>query len=498
MKLFSIVRKIVFSSISFCVLGIVIQISYLAVAFWTLGTVFSYSYILFALLGLILSVYVINTSASPDYKLIWIFTILAFPLFGSMLYIFFGLSGIKEATVRHSLKKHELSAIHPREIAQQASYITGFCRTDISSGDNIKYYTNGEQLFPELLEEIKKAKEYIFLEFFILEHGVMWDSILSVLKEKAAKGVDVRVIYDDMGCLLTLPRNYYKELKKYGIKCCVFGRLKPFWTKNMNNRDHRKMLIIDGKTALTGGINLADEYINAYEKHGYWKDSAVIIKGNCVNSFTDEFLRLWCLLSNENYDYKQINRIPHNNSPIRNAVIPFFDSPYDNEQLARNIYINMLNNAKRYVYITTPYLIPDSETLQALIMAAKNGIDVRIITPHIPDKALVHCVTRTYYKQLITNGVRIYEFQPGFIHAKSIVSDDSVAVVGTINLDFRSLYLHHECGIWIYNDSSINDIKRDFTDTLLLCEQISIDKTNVRNPIKRLFIALLRFFSPLM
>ncbi len=395
-------------------------------------------------------------------------------------------------------KEHNDFVIAEKSIDRQAHYITNFCDTGISADDDIQYFKNGELLFPALLDELKKAQSSVYLEFFILEHGIMWDSILSVLKEKASQGLDIRVIYDDMGTLLTLPRNYHKELEKYGIKCCVFGRLKPFWTKNMNNRDHRKMLIIDGITALTGGINLADEYIHAYEKHGYWKDSAVIIKGSTAKRFNEEFLKLWDILTNKERQNKLTGKTVPQPAPLRSVVIPFFDSPEDDEQLARNIYINMLSSAQHYVYITTPYLIPDNETLQALMMASKNGVDVRIITPYIPDKAPVHCVTRTYYRQLIMNGVKIYEFSPGFIHAKNIVSDDKTAVVGTVNLDFRSLYLHYECGIWLYNKECINDIKKDFIDTLQQSERITIDMTHTKNPVKRLTGALLRFFSPLM
>lgn len=498
MKLLSTIKKLVFSNVLICAIGMIIQVAYLAALFWTLGTIFSYSYIVFALLGLSLSIYIINTSNCPEYKMIWIFTILSFPLFGSMLYIFFGFErgGKKKDNITDKAYSNEIHQEY--HITRQAHYITKYCDTDIFMGNEISYYKNGELLFPALLDELNKAESFIFLEFFIIEDGVMWNSILSILKAKVKKGVDVRVIYDDMGCLLTLPRDYRNELDRYGIKCCVFGRLKPFWTRNMNNRDHRKILIIDDITALTGGINLADEYINAYDKHGYWKDSAVIIKGSSVSKFTQEFLFIWNKLSSEKSYYDHLNKMKSKVVANKSIVIPFFDSPDDKEPLSRNIYINMINSAKRYVYITTPYLIPDSETINAITMAAKNGIDIKIITPHIPDKAIVQAVTRSYYRELINNGVKIYEFLPGFIHQKNIISDDKVGIVGTVNLDFRSLYLHHECGLWIYNDISIEHIRQDYIETLKRCECVELNKTYEKNPVKRLFYAVFKFFAPLM
>ncbi len=496
MKFIKTVKKVVFSRISVCALGISIQVAYLGALFWSLGTMFSYSYFIFAIISLAVSIYIINTETSSDYKLIWIFTVLAFPLFGIMLYLFFGMHRKTPNEISYTGKYTSIS-LSADIFSKQAQYIINHCDTHIYIGDHIEYYQNGEQLFPAMLEELKKAKDFIFIEFFILENGIMWDSILTILREKADAGIDVRVIYDDMGCLLTLPRKYKSILNRYGIKCCVYGRLKPFWTRNMNNRDHRKMMIIDGTTVLTGGINLADEYINAYEKHGYWKDSAVILKGNAVKEFTKQFLKLWNRLDGRKFsEISCHSKALHTN--VKNIAVPFFDDPDDNELLGRNIYINMLNNARKYVYITTPYLIPDNEMLQALIMAAKNGVDTKIITPRIPDKRLVQTVTRSYYRQLIKNGVEIYEYIPGFIHAKNIVSDNTVAVVGTVNLDFRSLYLHHECGVWLCGDSAVSSVKQDFDSTLKQCEKIELDQTTENNLIKRCLIAILRFFSPLL
>lgn len=497
MRFIKSIKKIVFSRISVCVLGIIIQITFLGALFWSLGTMFSYSYLLFTIFALALSIYIINTGTSTDYKLIWIFTVLSFPVFGIMLYLFFGIHRNHTFCETTNIINQTSDFICDDLYLRQALYIANHCNTDIYSYNDIEYFKNGELLFPAMLEELKKAESFIFLEFFILEHGVMWDSILSILKAKVREGVDVRVIYDDMGCLLTLPRNYRTKLESFGIRCCVYGRLKPFWTSNMNNRDHRKMMIIDGNTAFTGGINLADEYINAYEKHGYWKDSALMINGSAASKFTEQFLRLWNILSLNKRPDTTICKAYKFSRPT-DVIVPFFDSPNDNEPLGRNIYINMLNSARKYVYITTPYLIPDNEMLHALMMASKNGVDIKIITPKVPDKRIIQAVTRSYYRQLIENGVEIYEFTPGFIHAKNIVADDIVAVVGTVNLDFRSLYLHNECGVWIYGDGSIAEIKRDFTDTLRQSEKVESEQTFEKNPIKRCIKAVLKFFSPLL
>ncbi len=503
MKLVSTLKKIIFSRISICALGIILQLSYLAALFWTLGTLFSYSYIIFAVIGFLVALYIINRNTAPEYKLIWAFTVLSFPVFGIMLYLFFGLRE-KTAPIHRAenSRNNNHDNVTAKNYARQAAYIENAGGCAASCDNAVRYYANGEELFPDMLEQLDKAQCFIFLEFFILQSGIMWDSILAILQRKAAEGLDVRLIYDDMGCLMTLPRDYKKQLESKGIRCCVFGRLKPLWTKHMNHRDHRKMLIIDGRTVITGGINLADEYINIYEKHGYWKDSAVMLNGSAARHFTDEFLSFWSVLCGSAHE--EISCADYNNdasallSAENGTAAPFFDYPCDNELLAENIYLNMLSGAQRYAYITTPYLIPDNELRRALILAAKSGVDVRIITPHIPDKKFVYAVTRSNYRQLIEGGVKIYEFIPGFIHAKNFVSDDLAAVVGTVNLDFRSLYLHYECGLWLYDCQAVRDIRDDFTRTLEQCREVTLDETYTKNPLKRMLYAILRFFSPLM
>ncbi len=505
MKLLSTVTKIIFSRISVCAIGIILQATYLAVLFWTLGTMFSYSYFIFQILGILTALYIMNSETSPAYKPIWVFTVLSLPILGCMFYLFYGKKKSRYHKAINTLIRNTLIDEETAEsllqsdvnAAKQAHYIRRNGIFRIYSNTQTVYFPSGEAVFPEIIKAIRSAETFIFMEFFIIEDGIMWSDILRELEKKARSGIDVRIIYDDMGCLLTLPRDYYNQLKEKGIQCRVFGRIKPLWISKMNNRDHRKILVCDGTTAFTGGINLADEYINAYEKHGYWKDSAVMLKGEASSAFTVMFLDLWNKLSDRPIPCPDKYLF---SSPTRATgyVIPYCDSPEDDELLGENIYINMINSAERYVYITTPYLILDSEIREALILASKNGIDIRIITPHIPDKRFVYEVTQANYHALIKHGIRIYEFQPGFIHAKNFISDDKTAVVGTINLDYRSIYLHHECGVWMHGTDSIKQIREDFIRTLDQSREISLKDINETNIFRRIIRSVLMMLSPMM
>ena len=382
----------------------------------------------------------------------------------------------------------------------QALYMLNYSNCPIYENTYNEYLTPGEVKFEKLVEELKKAKHFIFLEYFIIEEGIMWNTILEILKEKAKEGVDVRVIYDDVGCVMKLPYKYGDKLEKYGIKCRVFNPFIPILTNRLNNRDHRKIAVIDGYVGFMGGINLADEYINSFEKYGHWKDAAILLKGDAVFNLTVMFLTMWDFINNSDDDYLKYRPENFTNEKYlsKGYVQPFDDSPLVNEPIGETVYLNLINKAKKYIYINTPYLIIDNEMATALKIAAKSGIDVRIVTPHIPDKWFVHAVTRSYYHSFIKDNIKIYEYTPGFMHSKTFVVDDEYAVVGSINLDFRSLYLHFECGAWLYKTDSVLKLKEDFLDTLELCQQISLqDCENVKWPVKfgRL---ILRMFSPLL
>jgi cardiolipin synthase len=347
--------------------------------------------------------------------------------------------------------------------------------------------------------ELEKAEKYIFMEFFILRRGVMLDPILDILERKAREGLEVRIIYDDLGCFMSLPSDFKNYLEERRIKCLVFNPFKPVLSSQQNNRDHRKIISIDGKTAFTGGINLADEYINARERFGHWKDSALMIEGDAAWSLTLIFLQMWNLYHTRKDNPEDWYPWKDSACKIENEgfVQPYADSPIDTENVGEHVYIQIINNAKEYIYINTPYLVIDDNLLSALTLSAKSGVDVRIVTPHRWDKWIVAVASRSYYRQLISTGIKIYEYTKGFNHSKTFVSDDKAATVGTTNLDFRSLYLHFECGVWMYKSAAVNAVKEDFLITLPLCHEITL-KDCSRNAVQRVFQDVLRLFAPLM
>ena len=506
--------RMLLGRVGLCGILIALQAFILIGVIWNFQQYFVYFYALCVLLSLIVVMTILNNRLNPAYKIAWIIPIMVFPVFGGLFYMLFGsdqtrLKFLKEMSPINEKMKHHLhqnSTIvsrleqHSKRAANQSRYIKDYALCPIYENSTTEYLTPGEVKFERLLEEIKKAKHYIFLEYFIIEEGVMWDTLLEALREKANEGVDVRVVYDDFGCLFLLPYGYDKNLEAMGIKCCVFNPFIPFLTIRMNNRNHRKIAIIDGHTAFTGGINLADEYINAIDKHGHWKDSSIMIKGEAVWSFTVMFLTMWDYLRKTNEDYEQFRPHSHHQEDFENDgfVQPFTDSPLDNESVGETVYLNLINSAKDYIYINTPYLILDNEMITALSLAAKRGVDVKIVTPHHGDKWFVHAVTRANYKALVEDGVLIYEYTPGFIHAKTFVVDDEYAVVGTINLDYRSLYLHYECGVWLYKTKSVLEVRNDYIETLKVCQLITMeDCTNIKW-YNKIIYAFLRIFAPLM
>lgn len=513
--------KRIFNRTAICVMGILFQLTYLTWLFWSFGTAYAYSYWVFQAAAILIAFTVVNSDKHPSYKISWILPILIVPIFGVMLYICFG-NGNSAERLRKRMnqfneEEHLLlpqnqgiieyldgdKDVEVQSVYKQTNYLYERGGYPVYANSRVTYFDSGEAKFKTLCAELEKAERFIFLEYFIIQEGVMWNTILEILERKVQEGVDVRVVYDDLGCLRTLPYKYYAQIEAKGIKCRAFNKFHPFWVGRMNNRDHRKILVIDGHTAFNGGVNLADEYINAIKKHGdYWKDSAVMIKGEAVWSFTMMFLTMWNYLTNakpQSYDcYMPREEEIAEQKNTTGLVIPYTDSPLDKESIGENTYISIINNASDYVYITTPYLIISYEIEAALTLAAKSGVDVRIITPHVPDKWYVHAVTRSYYKNLTKNGVRIYEFTPGFIHAKNFVSDDKVGVVGTINLDYRSLYLHFECGTYMYKTDCILDVKEDFLKTLDVCQEITYDDCMKVGTFRRLGRSILRLFAPLM
>lgn len=490
---------------------ILIQALLLFGIIWKLNNYFIYFYAFSVLLSLLLTLRIINNKSNPAFKIAWLIPILLFPVLGGLVYLVFGSDrtgkyirnkmGRIEKEMQDGISKaNERSGIEkmPPDVVNQSHYISNSAHCPPYKNTTVEYLPMGEVKFERMVQELKKAKRYIFMEYFIIQEGTMWNTILDVLEEKAKEGVDVRVIYDDMGCILTLPTGYEKTLREKGIQCQIFNPFIPILSSHFNTRDHRKICVIDGNVGFTGGINLADEYINGYEKHGHWKDTAILLKGEAVFSLTTMFLSMWdYLIKKEGEDYAAY----YPDSWDENAqgiVQPFADNPLDDEAVGETVYLNLINKAKRYVYITTPYLILSNEMVTAMNTAAKSGVDVRIITPHVPDKWYVHAVSRSYYEMLVEAGVKIYEYTPGFVHAKTFVVDDEYAVVGTINLDYRSLYLHFECAAWMYKASCVTDVRDDFLKTQQMSQEITLEECRNISIPRRLGRSILRVLAPLM
>ncbi|NMB14218.1 MAG: cardiolipin synthase [Gallicola sp.] len=512
MKFFKKILSFVFSRAFLIVLGFILEIILFIAIVNYFSDQFVWVFALHYVLSIITTIFIINKDLLPEYKISWLLPVFFIPVYGCIFFFLFSENRIMRKVrksmnavsirLKESQTSHEeiLESLDPSTTAyHQSRYLTEYGHSPIYENSVTTFYPTGEDYFKDLVEELKKAERFIFLEFFIIERGYMWDTILEILRDKVKKGVDVRIIYDDFGCLTKLPRNYEKKLSSYGIKVHVFNPILLFVMPKHNNRDHRKIVVIDGYVGFTGGINLADEYINKVKRFGTWKDSAVRLTGEAVYSLTTMFLSLWSHYEESTEPFESF--LPSALSvPVQHQgyVQPFNDSPLDSEAVCETVYLNAINAAKKYVYITTPYLILSRELENALCNVAKAGIDVRIITPHIPDKKIVFMVTRSYYKRLIHAGVQIYEYTPGFIHAKNLVIDDEFAVVGTINMDFRSMYLHFECGVWMYESPAVKDIYDDFINTLEVSRETTKEDIDNIPFFKGMFISVMQLFAPFM
>lgn len=465
-------------------------------------------------------VYVVSCNKKTDYKLIWSITILFFPIFGGLFYLIIR----SDRTERkyneldsYILDKNRELIYNNENVSRKTSesfpsreglvrYLEG-AGFPVCESNEVEYFSCGEELFDAMKRELEKAEKYIFLEYFIIEEGFFWGSILDILKRKSESGVTVRVIYDDVGCLTRLSPDYKNKLAKMGIECVAFNRIRPFVTSAQNNRNHRKITVIDGKVAFTGGVNLADEYINRGCRLGKWKDCGILVRGDSAREFAISFLRMW-EISYTNKPLKK--RIKENlfssfsdfieGEAKKEGSVPvqfYCDSPLDTEKVGESVYMKIITGASRYLYIFTPYLIIDENILSALELSAKSGVDVRIITPGVGDRKFVHLTTRSYYRELISAGVKIYEYKEGFVHSKTFVSDDEITTVGTFNLDYRSLYLHFECGAVIYGRNTAECAKNDFLKTVEISREISLDDCKDNWFVRRLK-NIYRLFAPLM
>ena len=466
------------------------------------------------LLSAVMIIFEINRTDEPTYKMTWITLIAIVPIFGALFYLY-----LRIRLISHNIKEdYDKSKAENRKYLTQdeeilkaleaenagecsfAKYLSHYGGSPVYSDTAVQYYSTGEKMYEDMKKELMKAKKFIFMEFFIINStSTMWHEVFEILKHKVRQGVEVRLMYDDMGCMGTLPRHYNEIIEHSGIKCRVFSPIVPLISTHQNNRDHRKIVVVDGNVAFSGGINIADEYINKKERFGHWKDTGLMLRGGAVAGFTAMFLEMWNINDEIIEDGGSfITAIPEYTAEASGYVVPFGDSPLDDSYLGKRAYIHNLNSAHDYVYIMTPYLVIDNELYECFKYAAQRGVDVKIIMPHIPDKPYAFWLARTYYRELINAGIEIYEYTPGFVHAKMSVSDGKRAIVGTINHDYRSLYLHYECAAYLWNVPAIMDIERDFKDTLELSHKITIDDINHFNKFTKLIGHITRILAPLM
>ena len=467
----------------FLVFGIILYMSQIAPIIWVT---------LVFLISVATVIAIVNRSMTPESKVTWLIVTFV-PVFGPLLYLMFGerrlsKKELKQLQELNSIAFHENNGrqlhLQLQETDKPAYGIINALlhmdsNAEVYEHTDSQFFANGEEMWQQMLEDLKRAEKFIFLEYYIVEEGLMWDSMLEILEEKAAQGVEVKMLYDDIGCMVTLPGDYTVHLRSKGIDAHKFNKVIPRMTVAYNNRDHRKILVIDGQISYTGGINLADEYINHIERFGHWKDSGIRIDGPATQAFTRLFLMNWYINRGEISDFDQYhleNQTRHGSG----LCIPYGSGPKPiyKTKVGKIVYQNLINQAEDFVYITTPYLIIDYDLTEDIKNAAMRGVDVRIVTPHIPDKKLIQLVTRGAYPDLLSAGVRIFEYTPGFIHSKQMIVDDRFAAVGTINLDYRSLVHHYENAVLLYKTESIADIRKDFEEIFEQSQEIFSDTIN--------------------
>lgn len=500
------------SRMVFVMLGVLLQIIWIVGFATQLADYYAAIETAASLLALLLAFRIYGLRINSAYRISWMVLILVFPILGLCLYVMFGRTGATSRMKKHfdqiqksyaQLLPQENQAAEDldrldRGLSNQSYYLRTRAGYPVYQNTDVEFYGDTVQALNAQKEAMKAARKFIFLEYHAIEDAVAWRGIEEILEEKAAQGLDVRVFYDDMGSIGFVNTEFVRKLERKGIKCKVFNPLLPFLNVFMNNRDHRKITVVDGRVGFTGGYNLANEYFNLTHPYGQWKDSGLRLTGEGVRSLTMMFLEMWNSMQKKPEDPVPFLLKPAYRSAEQGFVQPYADSPLDNERVGENVYLNMIRSAKRYVYITTPYLIISDEMQRVLGLAAQGGVDVRIITPGIPDKKVIYKVTRSYYAGLAADGVRIYEYTPGFIHSKQMVCDDEAAVVGTINLDFRSLYLHFEDACWFANCRAVADVRHDFEQLFPICREVTQEYSGKRSLALRGSQCLLRLFSPLL
>ncbi|TVP91816.1 cardiolipin synthase [Alkalibacterium sp.] len=470
---------------------------------------------LFTILSIGVALHVVWKKGKEAYKITWILQVLIFPVYGTLFYIMFNR---QTQTKKLQSKLEKLYTLHRKvnpvdekvlesaksnypDYSRLMHYLSHSGHYPVYTDTDTTYYPLGEDFFEAMKEAILEAEDYIFFEFFIVAEGKMWQSMLELMSQKAASGVDVRIMFDDIGSFVTLPSDIVEQLEARGIQTRVYNPFHPIITSSQNNRDHRKILSIDGKVAFTGGVNIADEYINEIERFGHWKDNGIKLVGKGAWGLTLIFLELWETMDSDLTEDSIKTLMPIFNESSEQIsttfVQPFADSPTDKKNYGEHVFIKLIHAAKESVTIFTPYLILDENLETALMLAAESGVDVKIVTPKKWDKYLVHLTTRSYYKELIESGARIFEYSRGFMHAKTVLIDEEVALVGTINFDYRSLYLHFENAVVLYGGSVIEEIQADIDQTINISEEIKVDSLS-ESFMSRLTNSILRLFAPLM
>lgn len=496
--------------------AIILQVAWIVVLLTQLIQHSGIYEILFDLVGLALVVYIVQSKGNPAYKLSWTILIFGVPILGVLLYLIFGREIIQNHYYQRTMKMRELTREHlkdsqsssgerqreaeekNRSISNELHYIWHYAGHPAYEDTKSHYFPEGEEYFESLFEDLKNAKKFIFLEYFIVSKGYIWSTLYDILLQKAEEGVEVRFLYDDVGCIQLLPRKFDRIVSAKGIQCRKFNTFIPIMSAVMNNRNHQKVVVIDGKIGYTGGINLADEYANKITRFGHWKDCGIRLEGPGVENLTAIFLSMWNLtgtMTDEDLSYAFPPIVPF--PEAEGVVVPYGDSPLDGEQVGESVYLNFIAKARKKLYIMTPYLIVDNETMTALCLAAKQGVDVRICMPHIPDKKLIFMLSRSYYGQLMEAGVRIFEYTPGFLHSKCFLRDDETAVVGTINLDYRSLYLHFENGVFLHKSQAVRELAEDFADTFVKSMEISEEFLHSLPFYVKILQSFMRIFAPL-
>ena len=501
--------KLLLSKTTIVILALVAQAVLLIWLVIDLSQYAAYVYAGFLVLSALVILCIVNRDDNPDFRLVWMVPVAALPVVGAVIYLFVRLQ-LGTRLIRRRIAASDAAAaeVRPRDESAVAAVralaggadVTGYLEKrgfPAYINTDCTYYRLGDEMFPDILRAVEGAREFIFLEYFILEEGEMWDALFALLREKAAEGLDVRLMYDAVGSLSKAPPGYYKVIRAAGIRCKVFSPMSPILSTHQNNRDHRKVCIVDGTVAFTGGINIADEYINAVtRKCGHWKDCGLRVTGEADDSMTVSYLQMWNLTERRQEAFEPF--LKKYFVPSGGFVVPYTDQPFDAYNVCRAVYLDILNTARSYVYIMTPYLVIDSELKSALVYAAQRGVDVRILLPGQCDEPIAKTIGITYYRELLSGGVKLYAYAPGMLHSKVFLSDDEKAVVGTVNLDYRSLFLTFENAVYLCRHPAVGTVRADFEETFGLCRPITEATYKSYGVFKRIAGRIMRLFAPLV